>query len=63
MVLGPTPAPMTKKAGKFRHMLTLQCKSRPYLHKVVNWLIENLDTVQKDNRIRWSIDVDPLDLS
>lgn len=63
LVLGPTPAPMTKKAGKFRHMLTLQCKSRPYLHKVVNWLIENLDTVQKDNRIRWSIDVDPLDLS
>jgi primosomal protein N' (replication factor Y) len=63
LVLGPSPAPMTKKAGKFRHMLTIQCKSRPYLHKVVDWLIENLDTVQKDNRIRWSIDIDPLDLS
>jgi primosomal protein N' (replication factor Y) len=63
LVLGPSPAPMTKKAGKFRHMLTIQCKSRPYLHKVVDWLIENLDSVQKDNRIRWSIDIDPLDLS
>ncbi len=63
LVLGPSPAPMMKKAGKYRHMLTIQCKSRPYLHKVVDWLIENLDSVQKDNRIRWSIDIDPLDLS
>lgn len=59
--LGPSPAAMMKKAGKFRFLLTLQCQSRPYLHKVVDWLIENLDTIQKDNRIRWSIDVDPID--
>lgn len=58
---GPTPAPLMKKAGKFRFLLTLQCQSRPYLHKVVDWLIENLDSIQKDNRIRWSIDVDPID--
>lgn len=63
MVLGPMPAPMTKKAGKYRYMLTLQCKSRSYLHKVINWFIENLDSIEKDNRIRWSIDVDPVDLS
>ena len=63
MVLGPMPSPMAKKAGKFRHMLTLQCPSRHYLHKVVDWLIENLDTIQNSNRIRWSIDVDPVDLS
>lgn len=63
LVLGPMPAPMSKKAGKFRHMLTLQCQSRGYLHKVVDWLIENLDSIQNSNRIRWSIDVDPVDLS
>ncbi|NVK24880.1 MAG: primosomal protein N' [Gammaproteobacteria bacterium] len=63
LMLGPMPAPMSRKAGKYRYLLTLQCKSRPYLHKVVNWLIENLDSIQKDNRIRWSIDVDPVDFS
>ena len=63
MVLGPMPAPMAKRAGKFRHMVVLQCVSRSYLHKVVNWLIENLDSIQNSNRIRWSIDVDPVDLS
>ncbi len=63
MALGPMPAPMSKRAGKYRHMLTLQCKSRNYLHKVTNWLIENLDSIQNSNRIRWSIDVDPVDLS
>lgn len=63
LMLGPTPAPMTRKAGKFRHMLTIQSESRPYLHKLVNWLLENLDTIQKDNRIRWTVDVDPIDVS
>ncbi len=63
MLLGPMPAPMTKKAGKYRHILILQSQSRPYLQKLLNWLIENLDSIKKDNRIRWSIDVDPIDLS
>lgn len=63
LVLGPSPAPMMRKAGKYRHILTVQCQSRPYLHNVLNWLIENLDRIEKDNRIRWSIDVDPIDLS
>ena len=63
LCLGPTPAAMMKKAGKYRFMLTIQCQSRPYLHKVVDWLIQNLDTIQKDNRIRWSIDVDPIELT
>ncbi len=63
LMLGPTPAPMTKKAGKFRHLLIIQSQSRPYLHKLVNWLLENLDSIQKDNRIRWTVDVDPIDLS
>lgn len=63
LTLGPMPSPMAKRAGKYRHMLTLQCQSRNYLHKVVDWLIENLDTIQNSNRIRWSIDVDPVDLS
>lgn len=63
LMLGPMPAPMSRKAGKFRHMMTIQSQSRPYLHKLVNWLLENLDSIQKDNRIRWSVDVDPVDLS
>lgn len=63
LVIGPTPANMSKKAGKYRFNLIIQCQSRTYLHKVTSWLIESLDTTQKDNRIRWFIDVDPLDVS
>lgn len=63
LMLGPMPAPMSRKAGKYRHMMTIQSQSRPYLHKLVNWLLENLDSIQKDNRIRWTVDVDPVDLS
>lgn len=63
MCLGPMPAPMNKKAGKYRYLLQLQCQSRGYLHKVVDWLIENLDNLQNNNKIRWSIDVDPYELN
>lgn len=63
LVLGPSPAPLSKKAGKYRHILTLQCRSRSYLHNIVDWLIQNLDSYQKNNKLRWSIDVDPVDLS
>lgn len=63
LCLGPTPASMMKKAGKYRYTLSLMCPSRSYLHKVVDWLMQNLDTIQKDNKIRWSIDVDPTDIN
>ena len=63
LCLGPMPAPLNKKAGKYRYLLQLQCQSRGYLHKVVEWLIENLDKLQNNNKIRWSIDVDPYELN
>lgn len=63
LALGPMPAPMARRAGKYRYILMLQCQSRSYLHKVVDWLIENLDTIQNSNKIRWSVDVDPVDLT
>jgi len=68
--LGPVPAPMEKKAGKFRGQLLIQSLQRKNLHSVLNDLIYNLDTqkqTQKNvqtiiQRVRWSIDIDPQDL-
>lgn len=60
--LGPLPAPMTKRAGYFRAQLVLQSPQRSYLHQSLQQLAEAGETHQQSARIRWSIDVDPIDM-
>lgn len=61
--LGPVPAPLTRRAGYHRHQLLIQADSRRNLHAALHQLRQ---TAQADalpsSRLRWSIDVDPMDL-
>ena len=62
MLLGPVPAPMERRAGRFRAQLLVQANDRGHLHRLLGpWLvaIEQLPTAR---RLRWSLDVDPVDL-
>ena len=61
-VLGPVPAPMERLAGKYRAQLLLQSERRSTLNEALSRLTVNLDTLKDANRMRWSIDVDPVDL-
>ena len=60
---GPVPAAMEKKAGKFRFHLILQAKSRKQLHQAVFKLIYHSASNEWHSKVRWSIDIDPVDLS
>lgn len=60
-VLGPVPAFMSKKAGKFRAQLLLQAKSRKQLHEALLRLEYQLNQFPS-RKIRYGIDVDPLEL-
>lgn len=60
-ILGPVPAFMSKKAGKFRAQLLLQSKNRKHLHELLSRLEQQL-SMQPIRRIKWGIDVDPLEL-
>ena len=62
LVLGPVPAPMPRQAGRFRQQLLLQCTERKPLHQLVDQLIHQLASLPEAKRVRWSVDVDPLDL-
>lgn len=62
-VAGPMPAAMEKKAGKYRYHLILQAKSRPELHNTIRNILDNIQQNELLNKVRWSIDVDPIDLS
>ncbi len=58
---GPFPAPMERRAGKFRSQLVILAKDRKTLHQSLTPLVQLLEN-KKTNHIRWSIDVDPMEM-
>ncbi len=60
---GPVPAAMEKKAGKFRYHLILQAKSRRELHIAILQLLSKIADNEWQSKVRWSLDIDPIDLS
>ncbi len=61
-VLGPVSAPMAKRAGYFHFQLLLQNVSRKSLQTLLDQLVPLLYSVKECNKVRWSLDVDPVDL-
>lgn len=58
-LLGPIPAPMEKRAGRFRAQLMLQANSRAELHRLLTPWVLQLESGKLGRKVRWSIDVDP----
>lgn len=61
-VLGPVDAPMARRAGRFRAQLLLQSSDRKALHAILGQLRPALEGEPVARRVRWSIDVDPVEL-
>jgi primosomal protein N' (replication factor Y) len=61
-LLGPVPAPMERRAGRYRAQLLVQANARAPLHKLLaTWLLA-LESMPSGRQVRWSLDVDPVDL-
>ena len=56
------PAPMEKRAGRYRAQLLLQSASRQALHQYQHQLVSCIASSKQQNNVRWSLDVDPIDL-
>ncbi len=61
-VLGPVSAPMERLAGRYRGQLLLQATERRPLHTLLANLEPQLEGDAAARRVRWSIDVDPVEL-
>jgi len=61
-VLGPVNAPMAKKAGRYRAQLLIQSSDRKTLHSRLATLRPALEADASARKVRWSIDVDPIEL-
>ena len=58
----PMPAPMPRRAGRARGQLLLSASSRPALHTALNAWVPMLYALKSARKVRWSLDVDPIDL-
>ena len=58
---GPVAAPMERRAGRYRAQLLVQTAQRTELQRLLKQWIPQLETLKDIRRVRWSIDVDPID--
>ena len=61
-LLGPIPALMEKKAGRYRQLLIVTSANRSDLHHVVRHIIQTTESLPDSKKVRWSVDVDPTDI-
>ncbi|ANE57160.1 primosomal protein N' [Methylomonas sp. DH-1] len=61
-VLGPVAAPMARRAGAYRYQLLLQSPRRQDLHRLLDLVLPRIYLLPEVKKVRWSLDVDPLDL-
>ena len=62
-IWGPAPAPMERRGGRYRAHLLLQADRRSQLQPCLERLVDAAPTIAGAKRVRWSLDVDPVDLA
>ncbi|MEO8019457.1 MAG: primosomal protein N' [Pseudomonadota bacterium] len=61
-VLGPAPAAMARRAARYHAQLLLESPERAPLHRLLNEWLPRVEALKAPRDLRWSLDVDPLDL-
>jgi primosomal protein N' (replication factor Y) len=59
---GPLPAPMPRRAGYQRAQLLLSSPERRALHAALDAALPAIHALPEARKVRWSLDVDPVDL-
>ncbi len=59
---GPVPAPMERRAGRIRAHLLVQSNQRGPLQRWLASWISEISALKAARKVRWSIDVDPMEM-
>ena len=62
LLLGPVPSPMERRAGRYRAQLLLQAADRQTLQRFLQHWLVRIEQLPDSRRVRWSVDVDPLEM-
>jgi primosomal protein N' (replication factor Y) len=60
-LLGPVAAPLARRAGRHHAQLLIESPERGPLQRFLKGWIEALERLPAARRVRWALDVDPLD--
>lgn len=60
-VLGPLPAVMERRAGRYRYQLLLQTQQRGLRAQLLRYVLPQLESLAILRKVRWSLDIDPQD--
>jgi primosomal protein N' (replication factor Y) (superfamily II helicase) len=61
-LLGPAPAAMAKRAARYHAQVLIEAAERAPLHRLLAKWLPQVETLKMPRELRWSLDVDPLDL-
>jgi len=61
-VLGPASAAMERRAGRYRAQLLLESSNRGPLQRLLEAWLPQVEALKAPRRIRWSMDVDPIEV-
>lgn len=61
-LLGPVPAAMSKRAGRYHAQLLIEGTDRSSLHHFLDSWLPAVEQLQSARRVRWALDVDPIEL-
>jgi primosomal protein N' (replication factor Y) len=61
-LLGPVPAAMSKRAGRYHAQLLVESTDRAALHHFLNGWVTAIHELPSARRVRWALDVDPIEL-
>ncbi len=61
-VMDPVSSPMEKLAGRYRAQLLVTAAHRKALHTLVSCWLEVVEKSPESRQVRWSIDIDPMEM-
>ena len=61
-IIGPSPSPTERRAGRYRFQTQIMADARSNLHKLLSILIADLDSRRQNKKLRWHLDIDPISL-
>jgi primosomal protein N' (replication factor Y) (superfamily II helicase) len=61
-LLGPAPAAMAKRAGRYHAQLLVESRERAPLHGFLDEWLPAVEALRSARTVRWSLDVDPAEL-
>ena len=61
-LLGPAPAALARRAGRHHAQLLVESTERAVLHRFLDQWLPAVEALPEARRVRWALDVDPLEL-